>query len=83
MLLPGADLARHTRSPRACGPPWATSPSSGCEITMSFGVNASDGAAFDFPALLAEADAALYAAKAAGRDCTRTAGDEPQIASAA
>lgn len=37
-------------------------------ITASFGIATYDGGAVDRPALLAEADAALYAAKRAGRD---------------
>jgi diguanylate cyclase (GGDEF)-like protein len=41
----------------------------GMAVTMSFGVSASRaGGVFDFAAVLAEADDALYAAKGAGRN---------------
>jgi diguanylate cyclase (GGDEF)-like protein len=47
----------------------------GLQLTMSFGVGASDGGApFEYDRVCAEADAALYSAKAAGRNCVRTAG---------
>jgi diguanylate cyclase (GGDEF)-like protein len=43
-------------------------------LTMSFGVGASTGdERFDYEAVFAEADNALYAAKAAGRDCVQRA----------
>jgi diguanylate cyclase (GGDEF)-like protein len=43
-------------------------------LTMSFGVGASTGdQRFDYEAVFAEADNALYAAKAAGRDCVQRA----------
>ena len=37
-------------------------------MTVSFGVAATGGGRFDGEALLADADAALYVAKAGGRD---------------
>jgi diguanylate cyclase (GGDEF)-like protein len=49
-------------------------------VTMSFGVAATcPGEAFDFEALYARADAALYQAKAAGRDCVRGAADHATL----
>lgn len=46
----------------------AAAPMCGIDITMSFGVAASDGTRLDHVALMAAADAALYEAKAGGRD---------------
>ena len=43
--------------------------STGWPVTVSFGVAATGGGRFDGEALLAQADAALYVAKAHGRDC--------------
>jgi PleD family two-component response regulator len=41
----------------------------GVKLTMSFGVSASKrGSEFDYDAVFAEADAALYEAKRGGRD---------------
>jgi diguanylate cyclase (GGDEF)-like protein len=48
--------------------------STGMPYTMSFGVSSSTVGAFDFKALLAETDDALYAAKAEGRNCVHVAG---------
>lgn len=51
----------------------------GVRVTMSFGVSGSRAdAPFDYDAQFAEADAALYRAKDAGRDCVRTAGPQRQ-----
>jgi diguanylate cyclase (GGDEF)-like protein len=72
VLLPGSgleeslDVAQRLRLAVAAGPV------AGQPVTMSFGVAASQaGQAFDFEALYAHADAALYAAKRAGRDQVR------------
>ena len=83
VLLPGADLEHALDVAERLRAAIGDEPVDGLEIKMSFGVNASDGRSFDFDVLLAEADAALYAAKAAGRNCTRVAADVPQIASVA
>ena len=48
--------------------------STGMPYTMSFGVSSSTAGTFDFKALLAETDEALYAAKAEGRNCVHVAG---------
>jgi diguanylate cyclase (GGDEF)-like protein len=83
VLLPGADLDHAFEVAERLRAAVGGEPVAGLDITMSFGVNASDTASFSFEELMAEADAALYAAKAAGRDCTCVAGAAPQIASAA
>jgi diguanylate cyclase (GGDEF)-like protein len=51
------------------------------EVTISLGGAAAQGAGADAKALLAEADEALYRAKAAGRNCVAVADAEPTRAS--
>ncbi len=75
LLLPGAtvehaaEMAEQLRAAVA-----AARAGDGHELTMSFGVAASGaGEPFDYEALFAEADAALYAAKRDGRNCVRGA----------
>jgi diguanylate cyclase (GGDEF)-like protein len=46
----------------------------GLRVTMSLGVSASQPSAFDYEHVFQAADQALYAAKAAGRNCVRVAG---------
>ena len=46
-------------------------------VTMSFGVSASEASRFDYDEVFEAADRALYAAKAAGRNCVRIAGGPP------
>ena len=68
VLLPGAGVDEaHTLADKlreAVVSDWVD----GLPVTVSFGVAATGGGAFDGEALLAEADAALYVAKARGRD---------------
>jgi diguanylate cyclase (GGDEF)-like protein len=70
VLLPGADgaqtreLAEELREAVCAG-----AVGGGVEVTVSLGVSASQrGEAFDYAAVFAEADAALYEAKRSGRD---------------
>ena len=70
VLLPGADgfqtreLAEELREAVSAG-----AVGGGVEVTLSLGVSASQrGDAFDYAAVFAEADAALYEAKRSGRD---------------
>ena len=79
VLLPGADadqteaLAEELRSAVA-----AASVGGGVEVTLSLGVTASErGQTFDYAAVFAEADAALYEAKRAGRD--RVCSSQPDV----
>ena len=86
VLLPGADaaqtevLAEQLREAVA-----ARSMGGGVDVTISLGVSASErGQAFDYAAVFAESDAALYEAKRLGRDrvCTSDpAGDYASLAS--
>jgi GGDEF domain-containing protein len=69
VLLPGADLASTTELAEALRRAVADVPQGGHELTMSFGAAASPpGEAFDYRAVFAAADAALYEAKHSGRD---------------
>ncbi len=75
MLLPGANLQESATIAESlrqaiCGERMIGD----LRLTMSFGVGASTGdERFDYEAVFAEADNALYAAKAAGRDCVQRA----------
>jgi diguanylate cyclase (GGDEF)-like protein len=69
VLLPGATIEEAEEVAERLRTSVAAAPLSGHRITMSFGIAASsDGEAFDFDALYARADAALYVAKRNGRD---------------
>jgi diguanylate cyclase (GGDEF)-like protein len=71
VLLPGADLRAAERLAEGLRAAVAVeAASTGQLITMSFGVGASErGAPFGYDDVFAAADAALYEAKHAGRDC--------------
>jgi diguanylate cyclase (GGDEF)-like protein len=68
VLLPGADLPATVEVAERLRESVATTPAGGLRVTMSVGAVCSGAAGFDYPALFAVADAALYAAKAAGRN---------------
>jgi diguanylate cyclase (GGDEF)-like protein len=70
VLLPGADLAQTAAmAERLRRGVAADTVGGGLRVTMSFGVSASrPGDAFDYKAVCAEADAALYEAKRKGRN---------------
>lgn len=70
ILLPGADLNRtREQAERLRRAIDSTTFGDGHSVTMSFGVAASsEGEIFDFRSVFAEADAALYEAKAQGRN---------------
>jgi diguanylate cyclase (GGDEF)-like protein len=81
VLLPGASLAESVTIAESLRNAISAERMLGdLRLTMSFGVSASEGGRFDYQAAFCEADAALYAAKAAGRDCVRTPDSEPQAA---
>jgi diguanylate cyclase (GGDEF)-like protein len=68
VVLPGADLDRAHEIAERLRAAVARVNTGGITVTMSFGAAAVSGTAVQFPHLYAEADAALYAAKRAGRD---------------
>ncbi len=74
IVLPGSDCAGARLVAERLRQAIEADGSLGMPYTMSFGVGASDGTAFDFSALLAETDDALYTAKAEGRNCVHVAG---------
>jgi diguanylate cyclase (GGDEF)-like protein len=83
LLVPGADLAAAVELAERLRAALAREPVAGLPVTISFGVTASRrGEEFDFEALFAIADAALYAAKAEGRNrvCAASPGGVEQAA---
>jgi diguanylate cyclase (GGDEF)-like protein len=83
VLLPGAEitdaleLAERLRAAVEAARP------EGLEVTLSVGVGVASGSELDFDRLYQRADAALYAAKQAGRNCVRVAeatGHSPELA---
>jgi diguanylate cyclase (GGDEF)-like protein len=75
LVLPGASTGEATHLAERLRDAVATARPEGLEVTASFGVAGGSGIGLQFGALLAEADVALYAAKAAGGDTVRTSGD--------
>jgi diguanylate cyclase (GGDEF)-like protein len=68
VLLPGAGVLDAARLAEQLRVAVAAEPAAGLSVTMSFGVSGSAGPDLDRERLLNEADAALYEAKARGRD---------------
>jgi diguanylate cyclase (GGDEF)-like protein len=86
VLLPGADAVQtHALAEQLREAVSARSVGGGVEVTLSLGVSASQrGEVFDYAAVFAEADAALYEAKRLGRDrvcLSEPAGDYASLAS--
>lgn len=76
LVLPGATPGEAARLAERLRDAVATARPQGHAVTASFGVAGGPGAVVQFGALLAEADVALYEAKAAGGDTVRVAGDD-------
>ena len=74
IVLPGASVDDAAVIAERLREVVSEAPIAGLTVTMSFGVASSTGGAFDRRAVLAEADAALYEAKANGRDRVWVAG---------
>jgi diguanylate cyclase (GGDEF)-like protein len=68
VLLPGATVHEAAARAEQLRAAVAAEPVGGLDVTISFGVAASEPGAFDRDELLAAADRALYEAKAAGRN---------------
>jgi len=75
VLLPGADVRRAAIVAEDLRETIAAEHHGGLAVTMSFGVSASRPSCFDYEQSFEVADRALYAAKAAGRNCVRIAHD--------
>ncbi len=77
VLVPGADNARVQELAEELRRAIAGTTHADQAMTMSFGVAVSQpGEAFDYASVFEAADAALYAAKRAGRDCVRVGASE-------
>jgi diguanylate cyclase (GGDEF)-like protein len=74
VLLPGADAHQAAILAEDLRQTISGSHHGGLPVTMSFGVSASPPSSFDYDRVFAAADHALYAAKAAGRNCVRIDG---------
>jgi diguanylate cyclase (GGDEF)-like protein len=74
VLLPGASLDEAVMIAERLRAAVADAPAGGVSVTMSFGVASSSGGGFEYDAVLAAADGALYEAKHAGRDRVSVAG---------
>jgi len=68
VILPGADADQALRVAEDLRQAIAAEASSGVEVTMSFGVSASQAGEFDYEEIFAAADEALYEAKNSGRN---------------
>jgi diguanylate cyclase (GGDEF)-like protein len=79
IVLPGAGMSDATALAEQLRAAVAAAPAAGRPVTMSFGVAGSSGPDLNRERLLDEADAALYQAKARGRDQVIAAAD-PAVA---
>lgn len=68
VLMPGAGAGRSIEVAEELRRAVAAEPIAGVSVTMSFGVAAAPAGTFDYAETFAAADAALYEAKARGRD---------------
>jgi diguanylate cyclase (GGDEF)-like protein len=71
IVLPGADSAQAVEVAEALRSAIADDPIAGLLVTISFGVSASDPGEFEYDAIFAEADLALYRSKQDGRNRVR------------
>jgi hypothetical protein len=77
VLLPGADATQAAALAEDLRQTIFATRHGGLSLTMSFGVSASQPSVFDYADVFEASDRALYAAKAAGRNCVRVAGGGP------
>ena len=69
VVVPGADVERAAQLADSLRVAVSELPAAGLQVTMSFGVSASEPGEFDYEAVFAQADTALYEAKKRGRNC--------------
>jgi diguanylate cyclase (GGDEF)-like protein len=74
VVLPGANADRAAEVAEELRRSISDEPIAGLMVTISFGVSASEPGLFDYDAVFAEADIALYRAKSEGRNRVRVAG---------
>lgn len=76
IVLPGADAAQAVEVAETLRAAIAGDPIAGLLVTISFGVSASEAGSFEYDAVFAEADLALYRSKQDGRNrvCVTTCG---------
>ena len=79
VLLPGATVDDAVGVAEQLREAVERTPAAGLPLTMSFGVASSEPGLFDYEAVVAEADKALYEAKAAGRNRVCLAGAEEPV----
>ncbi|MCW3039496.1 MAG: hypothetical protein JWM31_1401 [Solirubrobacterales bacterium] len=77
VIVPGASAQQAGDIAQTLCSAISASPAAGLSMTMSFGVAASPPGVFEFDEVFAQADLALYAAKAAGRNRVNRAGPQP------
>ena len=75
IVLPGATVAEGTAIAEELREAVSSEPIAGLDVTISFGVAGTGEGPFTRDELLAAADAALYEAKARGRDCVVAASE--------
>lgn len=76
VVMPGADTRQAEEIAEQLRLAIRDAPAAGLHVTISFGVASSEPGTFDYEDVFARADAALYAAKAAGRDQVRVDGQD-------
>lgn len=82
ILLPGADVDQAASVAEDLRAAVADEPIAGLQVTMSFGVAASEAGGFDYERIFSRADLAMYDAKRMGRNRVALA-DEPDLPIAA
>ena len=82
VMLPGANAQEATVIAEQLREAIERTPAAGLPLTMSFGVASSQPGAFDYEAVMAQADKALYEAKSEGRNRVCVAGAADPVGAA-